>query len=84
MMDTSMDDLEMNVKLLDFGKEIGSGAFGRVVKATVRANANIPPGLQKNMTVAVKMLKGKMRESRTELMYIQENTPLFFPVLDLK
>ena len=71
MMDTSMDDLEMNVQLLDFGKEIGSGAFGRVVKATVRANANLPPGLHKNMTVAVKMLKGKIHGSRTELMYIR-------------
>ena len=60
MMDTSMDDLEMNVKLLDIGKEIGSGAFGRVVKATVKANANLPPGLHKNMTVAVKMLKGRI------------------------
>lgn len=59
MMDTSMADLEMNVKLLDFGKEIGSGAFGRVVKATVKDSSNLPPGLHKNMIVAVKMLKGK-------------------------
>lgn len=60
MMDTSMDDLEVDVKCLEFGKEIGSGAFGRVVKATVKGKSSMPPGLHKNMAVAVKMLKGKL------------------------
>lgn len=56
MLDTSMDEMEVDLNCLEFAEELGSGAFGRVFKAVVKdATSN---GLQKNSVVAVKMVKG--------------------------
>ena len=54
-----------DTKYLLLGEELGSGAFGKVLKATVEDSPKLPPTLQANMTVAVKMLKGKFELGKT-------------------
>lgn len=59
MFEESIKDLDIGDDYLELGEEIGSGAFGRVIKATVRGESKLPPGLRNNMTVAVKFLRGE-------------------------
>ena len=49
---------EIDLACLRFEEMIGSGAFGRVVKARV-TSCRVPQSMHKNMTVAVKFVKGE-------------------------
>ena len=54
-----MESYEINSSCLVLSSQLGAGAFGKVMKAVIKENVELPENLHGNMIVAVKMLKGK-------------------------
>ena len=60
---TPRDAYEVDFDSLALEQELGKGAFGRVVKARLSSSPYWLRGTTMPMTVAVKMLKGKLSTS---------------------
>ncbi|XP_067947090.1 uncharacterized protein [Watersipora subatra] len=65
--------------------ELGSGAFGKVMKAIVKDEAKLPPTLHKNMVVAIKVLKEQAsRNSKSPLLTIAEMVRIVQVIVDAR